>query len=414
MTPKVRIAAPKGRPLQLRYTDPATSKEVRISTGTRNHAEAESQRRELEARLLLGIKPELKVSYGPQMPWILFREEYRRRYLNTLRSASDAESRLDVMERILNPTLLSDVANRDALENLQSRLLAGECRKLKTIIKCEPGKKQRKVKVPDNRPRSPHTVRTSMAVVISALNWACECGWLEYVPKIRKVKTAKLRAAKGRPITSDEFQRMLNYTAIVVGKSSAESWRFLLRGLWNSGLRLEELMNVSWTDDSAIRPIWEWVEYPVLQIPAEMQKNETEETIPLLSWFESLLLEVPEERRLGYVFNPKPVHHPCNRPSGVSRLQTNWVGKVITRIGTKAGIVVHAGSKQTGRKPKFASAHDLRRGCAQRLVDSGVPERLVQRIMRHQSIETTKRHYVTGNIQQEAKELRMYLGTENP
>lgn len=49
----------------------------------------------------------------------------------------------------------------------------------------------------------------------------------------------------------------------------------------------------------------------------------------------------------------------------------------------------------------------------QRLVDSGVPERLVQSIVRHQSIETTKRHYVTGIIQQEAKKLRMYLGTEN-
>ena len=38
--PKVRMAKPNGRPIQLRYTDPDTGKEVRITTKTHNEGEA--------------------------------------------------------------------------------------------------------------------------------------------------------------------------------------------------------------------------------------------------------------------------------------------------------------------------------------------------------------------------------------
>ena len=35
-----------------------------------------------------------------------------------------------------------------------------------------------------------------------------------------------------------------------------------------------------------------------------MQKNDTEEEIPLLPWFEKVLLETAECERTGWVFNP--------------------------------------------------------------------------------------------------------------
>ena len=399
--PKVRIAEPKNRPIQLRYTDPETKKEIRISTGSRDYAEAERQKRKLEAKLLLGIdaKPEARNVYGPNMSWELFREEYSNRYLSTLRpkSAMDAESRLNLIERILKPKILSDVANRDAMESVQSKLLAGEGKPLKKDAK---GKLAKAEVVP----RSPHTVKTTMSSFVAALNWACEVGWLDYVPKVRKVKTSKLRASKGRPLTPDEFKRMLNVTGVVVGKDSAESWRFLLRGLWSSALRLDEILNVSWTDTDAIRPIWEPGREPELFIPHHLQKNATEESIPLLPWFEDVLLEVPEEDRIGWVFNPGPVAHSQGRPPVSSRRNSDWVGKVISRIGKRAGIVV-----KDGNTPKHASAHDLRRSCSQRMMDSGVPPELIQQVMRHASFETTKRHYAVQDVQKNAKELRKIL-----
>ena len=117
--PKVRIARPKNRPFQLRYTDVKSGREVRTSIGCRDEQEAERQKQELEAKLLLGIDPSpIKAAGCAGMPWDDFRNEYSDKYLSTLadRSAIDSESRLNIAERILKPRWLSDVADRDALQ----------------------------------------------------------------------------------------------------------------------------------------------------------------------------------------------------------------------------------------------------------------------------------------------------------
>jgi hypothetical protein len=49
--PKVRMAKPTGRPIQLRYTDPATGKEVRITTKTHDPIIAGKEKKKLEAKL---------------------------------------------------------------------------------------------------------------------------------------------------------------------------------------------------------------------------------------------------------------------------------------------------------------------------------------------------------------------------
>ncbi len=178
--PRVRIARPKGRAIQLRYTSPETGKEHRISTGTLDEGEALEQKQRLEAKLLLGIatKPAKRTTGGPTMDWTVFRERYTELQLSTLRAktVAAAESRLDIAERILKPRTLADVANGEALCELQSRLLAGD-----------EGK----------GPRAAFTVRNYMAAVVASLNWASTMGWLASVPKLRKVKVAKLRVCVG-------------------------------------------------------------------------------------------------------------------------------------------------------------------------------------------------------------------------
>lgn len=59
--------------------------------------------------------------------------------------------------------------------------------------------------------------------------------------------------------------------------------------------------------------------------------------------------------------------------------------------------------------PALAIPHDLRRSCAQRLLDAGVSERDVQAILRHASFETTKRHYAPGFVQKSAASIREAL-----
>lgn len=367
-----------------------------MSIGSRDEDEAERQKKELEARLLLGIGPKKKKrsTGGVNMPWDEFRERFTALQLSTLRdgSASDAESRLDIATRILKPRTLGDVANAEALTELQSRLLAGA-----------------ESRYDPPRRRSAHTVRTHVAAVLAALNWAESMGWLPAVPKIKRVKVAKLKRMKGRPIVAEEFERMLTVTPKEVGEEAADSWDFVLRGLWESGLRISELMAMSWDDPGQIMPVWQRGALPVLEIPHELQKNATEESIPMLPDLESLLLEIPEEQRTGWVFNPQSLQGRIGRKARHGRPEPEWVSKVIVRIGKKAGVIVEPANAKRGTATKYASAHDLRRSCAQRLLDAGVPEREVQAVMRHASFETTRRHYAPGNVQKSAAVLHERL-----
>ncbi len=239
--PKVRIARPAERPFQVRYTCPKSGKEVRISTGGRDEEQAERLKQEVEAKLVLGIDPapqkRVATATGLDEPWEIFRERYSRLRLAPLRdgSADSTEIRLDVAQRILKPRTVGDVATTEALEHLQSRMLAGDGREDTSRQKI----------------RSPFTVKSYMAATTAALNWG-----LGSVPRCEKVKTSKLKAMKGRPITFEEFERMLDAVPSVVGKDSAESWRYIMSGAWESGLRLEELLVLSWDDYSMIVPSW--------------------------------------------------------------------------------------------------------------------------------------------------------------
>jgi len=215
---------------------------------------------------------------------------------------------------------------------------------------------------------------------------------------------------KGRPISLDEFKEMLKATPLVVGAEAAESWKHVLRGLWESALRLDELMHMAWDSPNSIRPIWQDGQLPVLNIPAALQKNDTEESIPLLPWFEAVLLETPPDRRTGWVFNPASLQPRLGRRVHPCRPNADWVGRIISRIGEKAGVVVEPADERTGRPTKYASAHDLRRSCGERLREAGVPPLVICRVMRHSSWETTRKHYAPGDVQQDAEVLRAALG----
>ena len=152
-TPKVRIAAPKNRPLQVRYFCPGEKREVRISVGSLDMEEAEQLKKEIEAKLLLGItvrSNQAKIR-GPEMTWEEFREDYSQLHLKSVRdsSAKDAESRLDIATKIIKPKTLGEIAKPSSLQRLQAGLLAGEHSRR-------------------GKPRSPHTVRGYMKSVVSA------------------------------------------------------------------------------------------------------------------------------------------------------------------------------------------------------------------------------------------------------
>lgn len=165
---------------------------------------------------------------------------------------------------------------------------------------------------------------------------------------------------KGRPVTAEEYERMVAKVPDVVGEDAAPSWRHYLEGLWWSGLRLAESLQLCWdrpdrlcVDLSGCRPM--------LRIPAELEKGNQDRLLPI----------APE-----------------------------WVSAQITSIGRAAGVKVST-HPVTG-KVKYASAHDLRRSFGERWAARVMPQ-VLKELIRHGSIETTLRFYVGRNAQTTAE-----------
>ncbi len=416
--PKVRICRPSKRSFEVRYIDPQLKREVRISVRSRDERKAKDLQDDITYHLRHGIPIEKKSGFGSStMSWDEFREKYRCYRLVKLREKTviHTESRLDIATRIIKPKKLADMAHPENLDRLSLELSMGSHSR-------------------NNKPRSPVTVNSYMKTVLASLAWAHRRKWLKDPPLIEKVDNANQNTMKGRPLLLAEFERLLISTSSVVGDAATESWQYLLKGLWESGFRLGEIMNLSWDDDELIRPIWHATDYPILHFPGTLQKNGKEEFIPLLPGFEKVLLETPVELRKGWVFNPKTLWDPEKRKQKETRLSPERVGKVITRIGITADVLVRGSKKSKqeyltwwrakyvdkvdpkpyrGEMVKFASAHDLRRSCAERMRSQQVSPLIIMRIMRHSSWDTTMRYYAPGVIQNEAAELRKLMGTND-
>jgi len=86
-------------------------------------------------------------------------------------------------------------------------------------------------------------------------------------------------------------------------------------------------MLLSWDDHSWITPSWTEGPNPVFVLPADLQKNDTEESIPMLPGFEAILKRVPLDDRTGWVFNPVSLQHKIGRSPRHGRPTGDWVGK---------------------------------------------------------------------------------------
>jgi integrase len=98
------------------------------------------------------------------------------------------------------------------------------------------------------------------------------------------------------------------------------------------------------------------------------------------------------------------------------RLTKDYVGRVISDIGERANIIVRAADEETGQRVKYASAHDIRRGCAQRLINAGVSAETLKIILRHEDFKTTEKFYgAVREAQAAAAEVHQMLQrTKNP
>jgi integrase len=242
-----------------------------------------------------------------------------------------------------------------------------------------------------------------LAHLRAALQWAVRMKLLAVMPALDKPKRTKGgKMMKGRPITGEEFDRMLAVVPKVVGESAAPSWRYYLRGLWLSGLRLAESLELYWDRDNRLC-VDLTGKYPMLHIPAELEKGHQDRLLAISPEFAEFLLATPIAERTGPVFNPGSRATEKPRPS-------EWaVSRKVSDIGKAAGVKVNTDAKG---KVKFASAHDLRRSFGERWSTKVMPQVLME-LMRHESIDTTMKFYVGRNAQSTAAVLWQASGYKN-
>lgn len=381
-------AARKSPNLMMYYVDPITEKRVSRSTGTTDRTEANRNAAVWEDELNSG-----RYASPNRVTWAEFRERYENEKLAELAEATQdaAASALNHLERILQPKRLTSVS-ADAISRLKKKLR-------------EEGMKDT-------------TLAAHLRHLGAAFNWAESIRLLHKAPRIEQPKRVKGRKMmRGRPITAEEFERMID-AAEKVRPDDSGTWTYYLRGLWLSGLRLEESLILSW-DHHGIFTVDLSGRHPRFRIYAEAEKGNQDRLLPMTPDFADFLLETPEEDRTGPVFKMPGLLNG-------EQLSDKRVSRIITKIGTRAGVVVDRTTKkvreriedpETGKmvsKPggrlvdqeavKYASAHDLRRAFGTRWAPRVKPATL-RLLMRHSSIETTLRYYVEQDADEVADEL---------
>jgi integrase len=237
------------------------------------------------------------------------------------------------------------------------------------------------------------TVARHLRHLTVILRWSHREGLLTVVPQFtmpNRVKGAKIM--RGRPITAEKFDRMIEATPKVVDNAAADSWRFYLHGLWASGLRLSESLTLRWDDAPDVIVVDLSGRKPMLRIPAESHEAHRDMLLPMTPELAELLESIPEGQRRGRVFKLRASD---GTPTAVER---TGVSKTITAIGKTAGVVVDERQRSGKTIRKFASAHDLRRAFGQRWAAKVMPT-VLRELMRHSSINTTKAYYVGTNAE---------------
>lgn len=374
-TAKVYVVEFGDRPnYQLQWRDPITQKlrtkttPVKRTGLARDRKAAERLAGELETQLASG-----SADVPSKFTWDQFKTRYRAEVVPGLakETANKIEVVLNHIDTIVCPSRLRDLTEA-RISHFAATIRANK--------------------------KAETTIQSYLAHLKAMLRWAVSQKLLPACPAFPKIQRKKKSNGsapmKGRPITLEEFERMLDKVAEVVGTDGALPWSHYLRGLWTSGLRLSESLDLWWDREDRLLPTFTQKGRPMLRIPAELEKGHSDRLLPIAPEFALFLLETPQSERTGAVFKVPGLR------GQTTDLRSKWVGRVLSKIGKAAGVRVHVDPKDPERV-KYASAHDLRRAFGERWAARIMPAQL-RELMRHESIETTLRYYVGTNAERTA------------
>ncbi|MEP3479027.1 MAG: tyrosine-type recombinase/integrase [Fuerstiella sp.] len=387
----VNVVRRKNANLYLRYTDPVTGKRHEKNSGTKSQKKAQRAAGEWQAELNTTGADRIEVTR-----WDVFKEAFEEHYLSDLSEG--------YVINVLNTfSVIDSTLKPDKLSRMDERWL----QQFKAKVK--PG-------------RSDATVHKFFQHLKTALKWAVEQKYIHVLPafpKIRKNAAKSKKHMKGRAVTEEEFDRMIAAVPKTFRQykheteelrqrteRSVKSIQHLLRGLWLSGLRLGEALSLTWDQwGDGIRIEIDDDKDVYLLIDSTDQKNRDTQLYPVVDDFAAFLLATPKDDRSGFVFN-------VSRSSGEVSRRVDTISDWLVDVGKAARVKVDIrqsrsrGAKVGEMTPVWASAHDLRRGFGTqwaRIIDD---PKLLMRLMRHSSIETTLKYYIQQNAKDEMRRIR--------
>jgi len=269
------------------YLDPVTGKTVTRSTKQTTKREAERTAAKWEAELHAG-----RYVRRERITWSDFRERYDREKLSSLSppTAEATDTAFNHVEAIVNPKHLANLTPA-VLSHFQSELRRKGLRET--------------------------SIATHLRHLAAALSWAVKVGLLAKAPSIERPQRVKGQPfMRGRPVTGEEFDRMI-VAVDKVRPDDADDWKRYLRSLYLSGLRLEESTVLSW-DDSAGIAVDLSGRHPRLRIYAEHEKGNTDRLLPMTPDFAEFLAATPEAQRSGPVF--RVIARTTGQPMSLKRI----------------------------------------------------------------------------------------------
>jgi integrase len=341
---------PDRKNFTLYYDDDAGGREVTRSAGTADFAEAQRAAERWEQEL--GV-------FRGDVGWAYFKARFLQEGCSTVspRSKSAAFTALDHFERLVPVESITEVTS-DHLSTFRDRLL-GRDLEISTV-----NKQLRHLKI--------------------ALRWAVRLKMLAELPHVPLSKGGNRKFMRGRPVTEAELKKLLKAAGAATGEADASTWRRVLELLWWSGLRIEELTDFSW-DTPPVLVQLDAQPYPQVLFYVEGHKARRDEAWVCPPDLAAWLAKTPARKRSGLVA-------PIPFTTGDVRAKAS---AAVARIGRAAGVVVDT----IDGEPRYASAHDLRRSFGTRWALQ-VPPVVLQRLMRHKSIETTMKYYVGLDVSQ--------------
>lgn len=371
----------------LRYISPETGKQIWVAPKPpiTNKSAADKAAGHLRAELNAEIK-----STVPEVAWSELKTKFEKEYLSSVKPGTARNFR----------TLMSKMDQLKPIRQVSSINTSYVTVFLKELR--------------ESSSYSESTINSYRNHLRTLCNWAYENALLRPMPVFRRVRRARKTKGtpmRGRPLTDEEFEKFISCIPAVlsrlrVGKGGLDvnkkprkdfgivddpkAWEFYFRGMWLSGLRLEESLEFYWDREDKLH-----LRDGMLVIPDDVEKGHTDRLHPLTDDFLEHLETVPKSQRKGRVFKICPNF----------KTAKHTISRIASSIGKEAGIMVNARTK------KYASLHDFRRSFGERWAMK-CSEFVLMTLMRHDSIETTKRFYAGRNATKVRDEVRLAVGSK--